>query len=122
MLHPVKLCTLGADKLQRPIITENLAAINTYCNTITINWNLIYLTPPLPRCVIYADSGHRKNLNVRFNIWIRSMPRMTVPDLRNDSIRDEELRKRLGTELLDEILDRRRMNCVEKLQNAGNPR
>ena len=50
------------------------------------------------------------------------MPRMTVLDLRNDSIRDEELRKRLGTELLDEILDRRRMNCVEKLQNAGNPR
>ena len=36
-------------------------------------------------------------------------------NLRILSIRDEELRKCLGIESLDEILDRRRMNWMEKV-------
>ena len=60
-------------------------------------------------------AGQRHNLNVRFNIWIRAMSRMTKRDLRNHSIRDKELRRRLGIELLDEILDHRRINWMEKV-------
>ena len=45
-----------------------------------------------PRCQI-----KRQNLNVRFNRWIRAMSRTTKLDLRKHSIRDKELRKRLGS-------------------------
>ena len=46
------------------------------------------------------------------------MSRMTKRDLRTHSFRDEELKKRLGIEsLLDEILDRRRKNWMEKVAN-----
>mgnify|MGYP002806408064 FL=1 len=45
------------------------------------------------------------------------MSRMTKLDLRNLSIRDKELRKRLGIEPLSEILDRRCMNWMEKVAN-----
>ena len=45
------------------------------------------------------------------------MSRMTKLDLRNHSIRDEELRKHLGIESLSEILDRRRMKWIEKVTN-----
>ena len=48
-------------------------------------------------------AGQRNNLNVRFNSWTRLMSRMTKLDLRIISIRDEELRKRLGIESSDEI-------------------
>ena len=44
------------------------------------------------------------------------MSRMTKQDLRNHSIRDEELRKHLG---ISEFLDCRRMNWMEKV--AKNP-
>ena len=47
------------------------------------------------------------------------MSRMTKLDLRNLSIRDRELRKRLGIESLSEILDRRRMNWMEKVANMS---
>ena len=62
-------------------------------------------------------AGQRQNLNVRFNIWIRAMSSMTKLDLCNHSIRDEEPRKRLGIESLSEILDRRRMDWMEKVAN-----
>ena len=45
------------------------------------------------------------------------MSRMTKLDLRNLSIRDKELRKRLEIESLSEILDRRRMHWMEKVAN-----
>ena len=45
------------------------------------------------------------------------MSRMTKLDLRKHSIRDKELRKRLGIESLSEIIDRRRMNWMEKVAN-----
>ena len=62
-------------------------------------------------------AGQRQNLNVRLNRWIRMMSRMIKLDLRNHSIRDEELRKCLGIESLSEILDRRRMKWMEKVAN-----
>ena len=62
-------------------------------------------------------AGQRQSLNVRFNRWIRAMSRMTKLDLRNLSIRDKELRKRLGIESLSEILDRRCMIWMEKVAN-----
>ena len=43
------------------------------------------------------------------------MSRMSKLDLRNHSIGDEELGKRLGIVSLGEILDRRRMNWMEKI-------
>ena len=44
------------------------------------------------------------------------MSRMSKLDLRTHNIiRDEELRKSLGIESLGEILDRRRMNWMEKI-------
>ena len=46
------------------------------------------------------------------------MSRMTKLDLRNHSIRDEELRKCLGIESLSDILDRRGMNWMEKVANT----
>ena len=62
-----------------------------------------------------ATAGQRQNINVRFNRWIPAMSRTTKLDLQIHSIRDEELRKRLGIESLSEILDRRRMNWLEKV-------
>ena len=62
-------------------------------------------------------AGQRQSLNVRFNKWIRMMSRMTKLDLRNLSIKDKELRKCLGIESLNEILDRRRMKWMEKVAN-----
>ena len=53
--------------------------------------------------------------NVCFNIWIRAMSRMNKLDLRTHSMRDEELRKRLRIESLDEILGRGHINWVEKV-------
>ena len=43
------------------------------------------------------------------------MSTMTIWDLRAHSIVDEELRKRLGIESLDNILDSRRVNWMEKV-------
>ena len=60
-------------------------------------------------------AGQRHNFNVRFNSWVRVISRMIKLDLRKHSLRDEELRKRLEIESLDEILDRRRMNWMEKV-------
>ena len=60
-------------------------------------------------------AGQRNNLNVRFNSWVRAMSRMTKLDLRTHSIRYEDLRKRLGIESFDEILERRCMNWMEKV-------
>ena len=60
-------------------------------------------------------SGQHQNFNVCFNSWVRAMSRMTKWDLRILSIRDEELRKRLGIESLGEFLDCR---CM-KNENAN---
>ena len=43
------------------------------------------------------------------------MSRMTKLELHKYSIKDKELRKRLGIESLNEILDRRRMKWMEKV-------
>ena len=51
----------------------------------------------------------------RFNSWVRAMSRMTKWDLRILSIRNEELRKCLGIDSLNEILGYRRMNWMEKV-------
>ena len=64
-------------------------------------------------------AGQRQNLNVCFNIWIQAMSRVTKRELRTHSIRDEELRKRLGIESLDDILDCRRMNWMEKVAKTS---
>ena len=45
------------------------------------------------------------------------MSRMTKLELHEHSIRDKELRKHLGIESLSEILDRRRMDWMEKVAN-----
>ena len=60
-------------------------------------------------------TGQRNGLNVRFNRWVRAMSIMTKWDIRILSIRDEELRKRLGIDSFDEILDRMHMNWMEKV-------
>ena len=49
------------------------------------------------------------------------MSRMTKLDLRNHSIRDEELKTRLGIECLSEIAHRRRMKWLEKVANMPQP-
>ena len=60
-------------------------------------------------------AGQQNNLNVRSNRWVRAMSRTTKWGQRILSIRDEELRKRLGIHLFDDILDRRRTNWMEKV-------
>ena len=60
-------------------------------------------------------AGQCNNLNVHFNSWICAMSRMTKWDLQIISIRDEELRKCLGIDSLNEILDQRYINWTEKV-------
>ena len=62
--------------------------------------------------------GYNLHIVSHFRADCQWMSRMTKRDLRTHSFRDEELKKRLGIEsLLDEILDRRRKNWMEKVAN-----
>ena len=56
-------------------------------------------------------SGNHQALKVCFNRWIRAMNGVK----KIDHINDEELRRRLDIESLQEIMDRRRMKWLEKL-------
>ena len=49
--------------------------------------------------------------------WIQAVSRMTTLELRKRSIRDKDLRQRLGIESLSEHLNCRRINWMEKVAN-----